>query len=341
MKSRPSLFEVINKAPESQQPRSPGLRQWFGRKSGGKLSTPFVAEPLTEEEAAAELAARQAEQEQAARAKRVRIEARRAKKAAKQAAKAAAREAAGQSSTVAVSHPDSAPPVRLVDGRLDLSLSTAACIAVAACLCLLAIGSYALGHRSGLRGEKREMTRAAAERQGAHPARNAIGLLSGEGETDTAERDHVAKPVIRDNADLSELLKPPAREVSVMANQPARVDVDPPAESSEAARLNYLHIETFRISADKNRRDLRRELEDVRAFLRKQGVETFARQHPKGYYLYAQQGFPPSRDWKKQREAFQDRIERLGRDYRRAGGLYLFKGCYFVNYAHTRTGQPV
>jgi len=102
-----------------------------------------------------------------------------------------------------------------------------------------------------------------------------------------------------------------------------------------------LHIETFRITADNNRENLRRELEDVRAFLHDEGVETFARRHPKGYYLYARQGFPPSRDWRKQREAFQDRLERLGRAYRQAGGLYLFKGCYFVNYAHTQKGQPV
>ncbi|MFQ5502426.1 MAG: hypothetical protein ACE5EQ_09020 [Phycisphaerae bacterium] len=341
MKSRPSLFEVINKAPESQTPRSSGLRQWIGQRSGGKLGLPFVAEALTEEEAAAELAARRAEREQAAQDKQARSEARRAKKERRRAAKEAARQAAAEIPAVPISSRVTAPMARLMSGRLELSLSTAACMAIAAGICIVAIGSYSLGHRAGLRGEKKEMATAAAVRKGAQPEKDAIGLLTGEDEAESARRARDAAPTARDSADLSELLKPPTREVSVMANQPARVAVDSPAGSSDAARLNYLHIETFWITADKNLQKLRRELEDVRAFLHNEGVETFARRHPKGYYLYARQGFPPSRDWKKQREAFQDRLERLGRAYRQAGGLYLFKGCYFVNHAHTQKGQPV
>ena len=85
MRSRPNLFEVINREPQQQPPpRSlPGLSRWLRRTDSNNLP-PIVAEPLTEEQATAELAAQHAAEEEALRAaeqaiqeKRARIEAKR------------------------------------------------------------------------------------------------------------------------------------------------------------------------------------------------------------------------------------------------------------------------
>jgi hypothetical protein len=49
---------------------------------------------------------------------------------------------------------------------------------------------------------------------------------------------------------------------------------------------------------------------------------------------------PAGREHAAEREAFRRRIEELGTEYRRAGGLYQFKGCLFVSYSSTRVGDP-
>jgi hypothetical protein len=71
------------------------------------------------------------------------------------------------------------------------------------------------------------------------------------------------------------------------------------------------------------------------------GIRTFARKRGNGFVLYCEQGLSPSREFATQREALKKKIQQLGQEYRAAGGLYQFKGCFFVSFASTRVGDPV
>jgi hypothetical protein len=334
MKSRPSLFEAINKAPQTHGPARRGGPSWLRRRSDG-TSSPVVAEAMTEEEAAAELAARKEAAEADARAKAAKQQARLERKAAKQAARQAAREAAARLDAIG-GGPMSEPRMfQLTQGRLVLSLNTAGCIVAAACVCLVALGSYGLGSRSASGGSVAEL----AAKVGGDRAADAGGLLppsnAGLGRGRVEPAAHQGDP------DLSELLKSPSeRSAAVKPNQPASVGATS-ASGGLSEALNYLEVQFFQITRDMSSEDLIKDLADVRRFLAEHGVQTVARRHPKGFLLFATQGYPMSADAKKARQAFVDRIESLGRTYRRDGGRYSFKGCYFVSHARATSGKPL
>jgi hypothetical protein len=104
--------------------------------------------------------------------------------------------------------------------------------------------------------------------------------------------------------------------------------------------LNYLQIESFRFSANDTPDMVRAEVNQARAFLAERGVKTVLRRHPKGYVLYAEEGYPKGSQAESSRREFADRIEALGKEYRKDGGRYEFKGCYFVSADHLTRGQP-
>ena len=335
MRNRRSLFEVLNKTPpiQSYEKKSGGLFGWRRRQSEPPL---MVAEALTEEEAAAELAAQRAVRNEAERAKRERLEAKYAKKAAKKAAKAAAREAAKKAVADVVAaqgEPGAkAPLFRFVAGRLVISLNSAACVAVAAVFCVLLLGSYSLGHRSVGPWGPSEL---AAMTKGSPDG----GMVA---DSNDSNRESVGEAsASAEDPDLSMLLRPPpTRGPSAMANQPVSIESDGPPRTPEAAKANYLAVEFFRITREQSGEDLKKELDDVRRFLAKQNIKTFARRSPKGFSLYASKGFSPANDNRKQREAFRRKVEELGKLYRKSGGRYQFKGCYFVSYAQATSGKP-
>ena len=349
MRNRPNLFEVINKAPQTQNPRTQRGFSWRRHRAEGEAAAPMVAEPLTEEEAAAELEARRVAAEEAARAKeaalrekRERIEARRAARAAKKEQKRAARQAAKAAAVALRTAADPAsgvPPIlRLTPGRVVLSLNTTTCIVAAAGICSLLIGAYSLGRRGAAGGPGPEL---AAVKNGKTAGKDLSSLVPGMG-NDQQTSTKASGVSSAANPDLSALLKkPPAtRRPAARANQPARVSNAATVAAPAAAGLNYLQIESFPISRQKSSERLKAELEDVRRFLAERGIKTFARRLPRGYALFAAQGFSPSKKARAQREAFQRKISRLGQAYRRAGGLYEFKGCFFVSYARATAGRP-
>ncbi len=307
-----SLFEVMNKAPEPQSPRrSPGF--FARRRRPSESASLMVAQPLTEEEAAAELEARRAPEADCA-------------------AQAAEAEPRGPG-TIAVFW--SRVSSRVLEIRPKLSLNTVGCLAVAASVCLLTLGAYTLGRRSASGAPGRGLEPVAAVRNVAGSTRSP--LLSDRGSSTESSRKQAG---YASNPDLSELLRqPPAKQAGmVIPNQPASVgkEIGVPVE-----KLNYLQIESFQVTRERNGEQLRRDLADVRAFLAARGVETFARNLGNVYVLLGKQGFPTGQDHEARREEFRRKIEQYGQEYRRGGGPYQFRGCFFVSHSRSRAGRPV
>lgn len=296
----------------------------------------MVAEPLTEEEAAAELAAQRAAGLEAERIKREKLEAKYARKAAKKAAKAAAREAAKKAVSDVIKTQGEpgvkVPLFRFVAGHMLFSLNTTACVIVAAVFCVSLLGAYSLGRQSL---DSWSGAGLAAKKKGSLPRDGGVVLDLG----DSGPVVMANEPASSEDSDLSKLLQPPP-SVDATSNQPGQMASNGPPRTPEAAKSNYLAVEFFRITREDSSEDLKKELDDVRRFLAKQNIETFARRHPKGFSLYAAKGFPPSKEYKAQREAFRTKVEELGKLYRQSGGRYQFKGCYFVSYAKATSGKP-
>lgn len=337
----------MNKAPQGQVVRQrPSVFPW---RRVQQTVGPIVAEPLTEDEAAAEMAAHREAEQAARRAQeetiRQRVEARQTRAEQKRLKGEARRrrqaERVQQLREYASSSPEPRPgtpwrlPVVLSRGRLLFSVGTAGCAVLIASTCLLMLGAYSLGRRSEAGTRSLGLTTAAAVKSGAQSP-----LLP-----DQTPPAISTKPPLS-NPDLSELLKVPAarRESGVTANQPASVATAPPAAESAASSdresLNYLQIESFRITRDRSSEQLREDVATAKAFLATRGVKTFARRLSNGYVLFGEQGFPPGPEYEAQRAAFRKKIDDLGKEYRAAGGDYRFKDPLFVSYSITKTGQP-
>ncbi len=343
MRGRQSLFDVLSRAPQTERGSRSGRKPWFRRRSPNAFAPIGVAEPLTEEEAAVELAAERAAREDADRLKREKRESKLALKAAKRAAKAQARIAALETARQTAARMTARgprdgrrpPSVSVAGGRLFLSLSSAWCMVGAACVCVLLIGAFSLGRRSAGAVGGSGLPPAAALSDDSM-TRLAVELESPAGRAEApAEKPH-------ERADLSALLRPPgAMDSSAKANQPATIASASMGASPEASKMNYLVVQEFLVTREKSSEQLAQELDDARRFLGSHGVETFARRLSKGFRLCAGQGFAPGKDQEPLRENFRRRIEQLGRAYRSGGGLYDFRGCFFMDYERATSGKPL
>jgi hypothetical protein len=289
---------------------------WNGHKTTTAAKV-LVAEPLTEEQARAEL-----------RGSTVPASPPALQKPAPSVQDAASRQPKSESSTAA----DRASSV----GRLNISMSTATCVAVAGFVCVVMLGSYSVGRRYS--GVPNTLPPAAAVTQRSTPASTSPLLpIAVEEQNSKKSNQTSVRP------DLSFLLQPPGKTaLTVAPNKPARVmpeSNDKPVGVAE--NLFYLQIESFRISRDRNGDQLLKDVEAVRKYLASQGVDTIARRRSNGFVLFGKEGFSLAKDQAQNREAFRKKIERLGQEYRRSGGLYQFKGCLFVNFATTKAGDPV
>ncbi len=350
MKPRRSLFEVINKAPQTESAIAKPRLSLFKRKTSAK-SPPIVAQALTEEEAAAELSARRARaeaealaaaeaRERVAREKEqkrlAKLERKSARQAARQSAKQRAAELAAQrqaqkAASSAQSSPV-APIIRSGRSRLSFSLSTAGFMVVAGVTVGVIFAAYAIGKKfSGGEGST-EITRAAAVKPPLIDEPRSMVKPS-------ATQKNAADGK---NKELGELLRPPpAVTRNMVANQPQRIESGGDASAAAPKKENFVQIEWFQISVDKNREELQAELEDVHRFLKARGIETFARELPRGFILYSARGFRMSSDTKADRDAFLRQCQKLGQEYFRGGGRYQFKDCFFVSYNNAMKGQPV
>lgn len=320
---RASLFEVMSKAPQPQHPRRPpGLFGWRQRRRQSPAL--LVAEPLTEEEAAVELEAGRKAEEDARRAEEEKRSAKRKKRRA--------------SPPIEVDESAAPALVRVSVGRFGLSLNTVGCIVASSAICVTLLGAFAVGRRSAGDPSSGGLSPVAGVTTPRAAAESPL-LSSGQGRpaVEKGRRETATSP------DLSALLDGPAprNDGVVRANEPASVGYDGSEPAAGAERLNYLQIESFAMTRDRDRAQVRQDVAGVQAFLRARGVETVARQLGNGYALFSQRGFLPGGESEPQRNAFRQMIEQHGRAYRRSGGLYEFKGCLFVSHARSRAGRPV
>lgn len=359
----PTLFEVLNKrnVGGSRSPAVPvrgaghhndaaGFRKPASVGPLGGLKTPVagVAQPISEEDAAAELAAvRQAaeqarqETEAAELSRRARLEARRAEKEelrrARQAAKVARLEAKRIEAERRAANPAAYPSRRIPLTSATVLLFAGAAVAVG-------VVGYSLGRGRG--DGKPELATVAAVTESAPGASHRSPL--GKSKVATPEvKTAVAREVAGgQNADLEHMLQsaaPKGEAAQVALNKAAGVD---PANGVSAAtalpeNLNYLQIESFRVTRERDSEQLARDVADAREFLLQRGIRTFARRKSNGFVLFAEQGHPPSKEHAASREAFRRKIESLGLEYRKQGGQYQFKGCLFVSYGVTQSGEPM
>ena len=132
---------------------------------------------------------------------------------------------------------------------------------------------------------------------------------------------------------------------AVSSNRPARVSKPGPPQTTPVP-LNYLQIEWFPIQPHKTALQVRAEVRDVQQFLERQGIRTVARRHLKqgrlsGFLLFSEEGVRTGSAGDSSRKKLESRIQSLGRAYRKEGGLYEFKGCFFVNAAVAHRGERV
>lgn len=318
----PNLFDVMSKAPIAQTPRERPRLSWLKR----KVAAPFlsVAEPLTEEQAAAELAAQQPIELPEPRVPEPRVP----------------EPIAIEPLKISVDPPPAADGadgaespaiIKFSNGRLSLHLSTPACVAVVGVVATIALAAYVVGQRAS----SSRLPPVAAR---ANNGESSSPLLP----VATSPKKPSPSDAAMSNPDLSHLLQRPSSAVN--ANKPAQVteevgDSRPSPGTPES--LNYLQVESFLITRERSGDVLAQDVADVRRFLHERGVRTFARKRSNGFVLFAEQGFAPGRATAQDRAAFQRKIEQLGQEYRSAGGQYQFKGCLFVSFSSTKAGDPV
>jgi hypothetical protein len=317
----------MSRAPTVTSTRDSGgfFSRWRGHraKAPGKL---ILAEALTESEAREELARRQTEEVARRDAALERENTRRRQAEDRAARKAAAREAKAKARAEAKAR-----------GERSFTLGTAGSLGLLGLLCAIVLAAYSLGRQSA--GNARFPTVAAVANRElpAEPAKQ---------ESKNPQSKRAAEPAYGDNPELAQLLHKPApiEQRAVRANQPARAAGETQTAAIGATspeQLNYLQIESFLITRERNGEQIAADLAHARKFLADRGVRTFARKKGNGYVLYAEEGLPPGKEHAVRRDALRNKIQQLGQAYRAAGGLYQFKGSLFVSFEATRTGDPV
>jgi hypothetical protein len=316
----PSLFDVMSKAPIAQTPRERPKLSWFKR----KVAAPFlsVAEPLTEEEAAAELAAQHPVELPEPRLPEPRE------------TKLKVVEPTISDEPAATDDDLETPPIlKYSNGRLTLNLTTPASVAVVGIVATIALAAYVAGQRTS----SSRLPPVAARANNGETAPSPLLPAPASPPKKPSASDAAMR-----NPDLSHLLQRPTSAVN--ANKPANVAEEPTAARTlpgTPESLNYLQVESFLITRERSGDVLAQDVAEVRRFLHERGVRTFARKRSNGFVLFAEQGFAPGRATAQDRAAFQRKIEQLGQEYRSAGGRYQFKGCLFVSYSSTKAGEPV
>lgn len=223
--------------------------------------------------------------------------------------------------------PTYAPPLRFSEGRLLISLNTIGCVVAAAALCIVALASYSAGRRTALENPRTAppVPLAAATNPLLPP------------HSDKPSPSRKTREEMMNNVDLSQLLAPPP--VKQAAPPPAVPPQTKPAAANRPSTLaqkpvQCLRIESFLLGRGVRRSDVRGELEDVRRFLASRGVESQAREVSNGFVLYSLKTVASPRT--ADAVEFRRQVERFGKEYRRSGGRYEFKGCDFVSESAVR-----
>ncbi len=212
-------------------------------------------------------------------------------------------------------------------GRIHMSLGTVGVIVVAAVVSLVAIGAYSAGRRSAMVGQPGTLALARV------PQANPL--------TRPPTPPTEVEQKLRDAA-LSGLMKPPSLTTPAEQNAaPAASPLPPPAPPAAATSekpQHFLQIDTFRYSRAALRASVQSELADARKFLEDHGLKTIVRDTGKEFILLSAE--PVTSTKEPHAVQFQTRVEALGREYRKAGGRYEFKGCFWRSES-TLPGRPV
>lgn len=344
MKGRPSLFEVMNKAPEASGPVDPRSRgKWWQRNKGEQGPVQVIAEALTEEEAAEALAAEAEAMAEAAREAQTREEERAAKKAERKAARTAMRQSILGSLRDRI--PDlegTAPVVHREDGRVLISMSNRS--GVAACMALLAVllGVFFVGRYTAGGGDP-AMVQAAAKSSGGNRAEPTEMAVAGIDRYRAPEnRSYRREPLPATSHDpRREAAEPGGDQPTVRANAGASIGTEPVNSAAADQNLNFLEIQWFDPRRHGGYPDTIKHVREIQQFLADRGVKTFARRWGGGVVLRSPVGFPTSDDFSAEREAFRSKIAGYGREYRDAGGLYDWHDCLFVGSERAEAGQPL
>jgi len=363
----------MSKAPQgvpARPVRAPGPKLAFWRKDRTEdVPSMMVAEPLTEEQAEAELDAERVAREEAELRLRAQMQARDAEreakrriaeeqKEAKARAKAAAREAKiaartaaiqQQSVTAAAPRTDQDevfyPFVKASRGRLIVSLNTMTGMFVAAGVAVVGMGAYALGHRAAktTSPDQNTLTATTPGEVNLIPE-DTPGPLPSMEVGHQPEKPKKSTPTLPSAAELREIGRanrsaeaPPV--VVEQATPTARVQANAPQSLTLDTGLNYLQIESFRTSGDETADKVRNDMYDVRKFLAERGIRTIAKKRARGYALFGAEGIPKGPQGASARAALVLKIESLGREYRRSGGRYEFKQPFWSSAEEVAKGQ--
>lgn len=344
----------MSRVPVSQAPVRRGGLSWLRRKDAAAPAPLIVAEALTEEEAATELAAERDAREtekaavaQAERERQERVEADRERRRAAKEAKRAAREErrarrgnpfrAGDAS--AFEHEKKPVPfLRIARQKVTFSLGTVGVVVAVATFSTVMLFVYGWGQKSGNGGGNLETI------TGRAPGQNGEGGGSPLLSRDSGKRRGAAarNQKISPDPDLSNLLVPPriaSADPAASKTMPDRIVANTAAAVAVDKSLNYLQIESFRVNRYNTWDQIGAHVEDVRSFLLTRGIRTIARVRSDRYVLFSKTGYKTGPAGAAAREAFRSRIEQLGRAYRDSGGQYEFKGAFFVNHEKAHLGR--
>lgn len=221
-------------------------------------------------------------------------------------------------------------PIRVAGSRVHVSLGTVGCMVVAASVCLVAIGAYSMGRRSA----------GAVGREIPALAVNSANPMLNPGATAEPAKTRIEERL--NDAELTRLLQAPAPKAPAANPIPTRTitpagNTQQPASQNTGKPLHYLHIDTFRYGRGSSRADVLAELQDVQRFLAARGVATTYRDAGKEFILLGSQGVTGIKD--ADAVQYRARIEQYGREYRKAGGRYEFKGCFWRSES-TIPGKP-
>jgi len=219
--------------------------------------------------------------------------------------------------------------IRVVGSRVEFSLGSVGCMVVAASFCVALLAAYSTGRRSAASGEQGRDV-AALAKAASNP------MIQGAAVDATPQRTQVEQRV--GDVDLSRLMQAPSAKIE-KPSEPVRPPAAAVAKEQPGAKpLHFLHIESFRYGSAAGRADVAAELQDVRKFLKSRGVETVCRDTGKEFVLLGAAGVAGIKE--ADAVQFKTRIEQYGREYRKAGGRYEFKGCFWRSES-TLPGRPV
>jgi len=200
---------------------------------------------------------------------------------------------------------------RIREGHIHISLSPVGCIVAAFVLCSVFLVAYSIGKRAVAGGLPNTPPTITAVQEQGQPEETAAG-------TTTEATAPAAGETASNDSALNRLLSPPGGESTIRTVSETSTPVTP------GANLKYLWIQSIRADSAAELAAARAEAAEIVAFLQREGVPAQITSVRNGIIICGKEGFPNAAT--ADRASFQQRIERLGKLYRKQGGRYSFNG---------------